>query len=246
MRLCLAVALLLPFGTAAWAQSQDNGGSAIYVPPAPPVVAAPVAPLAPVAPVPPAPPPGLVQTPLPQGLVQTPVPPGPVAPEQAPADNGVPDTAAPSPPAPAGNAPAGTVPGATAPGAAPSATAAAPPPPDAAPVIPNTWVPGTTATLGVLNKVDGGTSQVSIPVGGQSTIGDLQVSVQACDTRPPDQLPDTSIFLTVQGAPPQGEPASSGVPAAGTTLYRGWMVRSTPGATVVGDGSETFRVINCS
>ena len=106
------------------------------------------------------------------------------------------------------------------------------------PVIPNDWVPGTMVTLGVLNEVDGGTSQVSIPVGGQSEIGDLQVSVQACDIRPPTQLPDAAIFLTVtQAASGNGSP---------TTLYRGWMLRSEPGATVVGDGSETFRVIGCS
>jgi hypothetical protein len=29
-------------------------------------------------------------------------------------------------------------------------------------------------------------------------------------------------------------------------LYKGWMVRSTPGATVVGDAGETFRVVDCS
>jgi hypothetical protein len=109
-------------------------------------------------------------------------------------------------------------------------------PPDVAPVIPNVWVPGKVATLGVLNEVDGGTSTVSIPVGGQSAIGDLQVSVQACATRPPDQLPDAAIFLTVT---PSGN-------AAAAALYRGWMVRSAPGATVVGDSSEAFRIIGCS
>jgi hypothetical protein len=149
--------------------------------------------------------------PPPPGLVQTPVP---------PANQDVPATQAP-------NVPAGAAP----------ATAAPTAPPDAAPVIPNTWVPGTMATLGVLNEVDGGTSKVSVPVGGQSVVGDLQVSVQACDTRPPNELPDAAIFLTVT---PTGGDASS------STLYRGWMVRSTPGATVVGDGSETFRVIGCS
>jgi hypothetical protein len=119
-----------------------------------------------------------------------------------------------------------------------STTAATTPPaaPDTAPAIPNTWLPGKTAILGVLDKVDGGAGQVSIPVGGQANVGDLQVSVQSCVTRPPDQLPDTAIFLTVQNS-------SDG---SGSALYRGWMVRSAPGATVVGDASETFRVINCS
>jgi hypothetical protein len=88
----------------------------------------------------------------------------------------------------------------------------------------------------VLDKVDGSTSEVSIPVGGQQNVGDLQVSVLACVTRPPGQLPDTAIFLSVQN-PAQG---------ADTPLYRGWMVRSMPGAAVVGDASEIFRVVACS
>jgi hypothetical protein len=110
----------------------------------------------------------------------------------------------------------------------------APAPPDAAPPPPP-WAMGKTATLGVLDKVDGGTSQVTIPVGGQAAVGDLQVAVLACATRPPGQIPDTAIYLSAQ---------ASG--AAGAPLYHGWMLRSAPGAAVVGDASETFRVIGCS
>jgi hypothetical protein len=109
-----------------------------------------------------------------------------------------------------------------------------PPPPDAAPPPPP-WAMGKTATLGVLDKVDGGTSQVTIPVGGQAAVGDLQVTVLACASRPAGQIPDTAIYLSAQ---------ASG--AAGAPLYHGWMLRSAPGAAVVGDASETFRVIDCS
>jgi hypothetical protein len=107
---------------------------------------------------------------------------------------------------------------------------------DTAPVISSGWTLGKTALLGVLDKVDGSTSQVSIPVGGQANVGDLQVSVQSCVNRPAGQLPDAAIFLTV-------EPLAN---TSGPPLFRGWMVRSTPGATVVGDAGETFRVIGCS
>jgi len=117
-----------------------------------------------------------------------------------------------------------------------SAPAAAPTVPDIAPIPPNTWLPANTAIIGVLDKVDGSTTQLTIPVGGQAAVGDLQVSIQACVTRPPDQVPDAAIFLSVQ---PQSQSTAS-------PLFRGWMVRSTPGATVVGDGGETFRVINCT
>ena len=191
--------------SAAWAQ---NGTSEIVVPPAPPIAAAPAAPVpAPAPPLAP-PPPGLVQTPLP------------------PLDQGLPGmpVAAP-PPAPAGtaaSAPAGSAP-------------QLPPPADTAPVPPDNWTPGTTATLGVLNKVDGSISQLSLPAGGKPVqTGDLLVSVQACLTRPAGQIPDAAIFVTVM-------PANDGT----APLYRGWLVRSDPGATVAGDAGQTFRVINC-
>jgi len=119
-------------------------------------------------------------------------------------------------------------------GAAASATAA---PDDALPPqLDSSWLPGKTAAIGVLNKVDGSISNINVPVGGQTTIGDLSVNVLACVLRPPDQIPDAAIFISAAST------------AAGTDgpIYRGWMVRSTPGAAVVGDASETFRVIGCS
>jgi len=147
--------------------------------------------------------------------------------------------------APAANNPAPQAPAATPPPgltqttapAAPSVTAGTTPaPPDVAPTPPNDWLPGNTAILGVLDKVDGSASQISIAVGGQANIGDLQVSVLSCVSRPPAEIPDSAIFLSVQ----------ANAEGATTPLYRGWMVRSTPGATVVGDAGETFRVISCS
>lgn len=157
----------------------------------------------------------------------TPEAPSGPAPAQAPVQQPV------QPPPPGGgqNAPL------TGTGAAPPADATSQlPPPDVAPSPPNTWVPGGTAVVGVLNKVDGSTTQLRLAAGAPpQTVGDLQVSVQACLNRPAGQLPDTAIFLTVtptdQGAPP---------------LYSGWMLRSAPGATFVGNAGETFRVIGCS
>jgi hypothetical protein len=201
----LAVAGIAVLAGLGYASAQ----SSIAMPPAPPITAAPLTtPAAPATPA--APPPGLVQTPVPGA-------------------SALGDTAQSA--APGGDSPAAS--GTNAPTAAASPTA--PPPPDVAPVPPNTWVAGNSATLGVLDKVDGSTSQVSIPVGGQATVGDLQVSVQACVNRPADQIPDSAVFLSVQN---QSDGSSA-------PLYKGWMVRSTPAATVVGDASETFRVIGC-
>jgi hypothetical protein len=160
-----------------------------------------------------------------------------VAVPPAPAIVAAPSSSATPPPLPPAEQPPGLVqtpapPANTDNGAAQTATTA----PTAPPQPPNTWVPGTTAKLGVLNKVDGSVSAISIPVGGQANIGDLTVSVLACVNRPADQIPDTAIFLNAQSTT-----ADPTVPT-----YRGWLVLSTPGAAVAGDASETFRVIACS
>ena len=216
MRLPAAIFTALALSPSALAHAQ----SSLAVPPAPAIVSAPLAaPGAPAPPSAPAPPPGLVQTPF---------PPAPDASAPPPDNTGTTDAGVPNADSPAAaNTPA---PGLAAPDTSP----------DTPPAIPNTWLPGRTATLGVLDKVDGSTTQLVIPVGGQANAGDLQVSVQSCVSRPPDQLPDIAVYLAVQNTSAQNTSANA-VP-----LYRGWVVRSTPGATVVGDGSVSFRVIDCS
>lgn len=249
MRLLLLASAVSLIGGVAFAQSmlgqsspgQGAGGTqapAVLVPAPPPVVAAPpTAPVAPVAPSP-APPPGLVETPLP--------PPGSDNADNGSgaADNGngantdnggTAQAQVVSPAAPNGLNPAPASNGAVAPG--PSGNNPAPlPNNDVAPTPPNDWIPGKTAEIGVLSKADGSTSTLTIPVGGQATAGDLIVSVQACVTRPPGQLPDVAIFLTLQ--PKDG--------SGSAPLYHGWMVRSAPGATDAGNAGEAFRVMNCS
>ncbi len=193
----------------------------VAVPPPPPVVSSPAnAPEAPVGPQS-APPPGLVQTPFPRSG-------GDSGAQSGSADNGN------ASPVRAVSPSAGPVPAVNNPA---QAGTAQPAPVDTVPAPPNTWVAGNTAKLGVLNKIDGSTSILTIPVGGQATAGDLTVSVQACEMRPPGTLPDSAVFITLQSNAAQSD---------GGQAYRGWMVHSMPGATDVGDAGEAFRVITCS
>jgi hypothetical protein len=196
------------------AQSSDGGDGgaaappAIAVPPAPAIVAAPPS-------IQPIPAPAL---PPPPGLV----------PATPPADIDTGGSASTDQTAPAD--------GSAATGQAATAPTPAAPVQDIAPIPPNTWLPAKTAEIGVLDKIDGSVSTVSIPVGGQSVVGDLQVNVQACVIRPPDQVPDAAVFLALQSTQNASAPPN----------YRGWLVKSAPGAAVAGDASETFRVIDCS
>jgi hypothetical protein len=201
------IALSLAAG-AARAQSQDGSDSGtIAVPPAPAIVAAPPS-------IQPIPAPAL---PTPPGLVQA----------APPADIDTGGSAATPAQTPSADGSAGQ---------GQTATTPAAPIQDIAPIPPNTWLPAKTAEIGVLDKIDGSVSELSIPVGGQSVVGDLQVSVQACMTRPPDQVPDAAVFLALQSTQNPSAPPN----------YRGWLVKSAPGAAVAGDASETFRIIDCS
>jgi len=186
--------------------SQDLGPP-VAVPPAPPIT--PAAPAAPT--------PVVIGPPAPPGQVQTQMPP-------ANADSGN--------PAPVDNAQPGAPGAAPAPAPGPSvpSTADSMPPPAT-----NDWVPQKTASLGILDKVDGSTAALTIPVGGQSSVGDLLVDVLACVSRPAGEVPDDAVFVSIQPV----------VQSDGGPIFRGWMLRSIPGATVVGDASETFRVVGC-
>lgn len=239
-------------------QSQPGGAQSqavIAVPEPPPVVAAPAAAAPQPVPRPAvAPPPGLVQTKLPpQNMVQPPAMPSDNA-GSAPAPVPVPVSTTPvsaqavSPSAPVAQpkmsqaeaTPASA--SATAPSAAASpvpgsTTPAALPENDVAPVQENSWVYGHTAELGVLNKVDGSTETITVPVGGQVTSGDLMVSVQACVMRPPGELPNAAVYLTL--LPIKADDSTAPV-------YKGWIVKSVPGAANSENADEAFRVINCS
>lgn len=118
-----------------------------------------------------------------------------------------------------------------------AASPAALPTNDVPPVQNNQWVNGHVATLGVLNKVDGSTKTLTIPVGGQAVSGDLTVSVQACAMHQPGSLPDSAVFLTLQST----QNTNSGAP-----VYRGWIVKSEPGSSNAENADEAFRVVGCS
>ena len=234
------------FGQSLLGQSQPGGGmtsSAVPVAEPPPLIAAPATPAASASVPSSTPPAGLVETPLP--------PPNMVQPAAAPPDLG--GTSQPSqntpgmtikplpvqavsPATPAGAVSVSGSPtlGTPAPGATSPVSL---PPNDVPPVPENNWVYGHVAELGVLNKVDGSTAILTIPVGGQAVSGDLTVGVQACVVRPPASLPNAAVFLTLQ---PSNAAATDG------QGYRGWIVKSLPGAADAENADEAFRVIGCS
>ena len=126
-------------------------------------------------------------------------------------------------------------------------------PPARMPKRPNLWDKRKTAVLAILNKVDGTVSRVNVPVGGELTRDKLHIKVEACLVRPKSMAKDAAVFLDVTGpasdAPSAGSFGASKVATQSDgedRLFRGWLVQSEPGATVVGNAAVTFQILNCT
>ncbi len=179
--------------------------------------------------------------PLPAPQTQT----APVAPLQAPQAQGLPAPQAQGLPAPdlpgGGAASAGLAAGGL---ALPPAGEAAPPvaTPDAPAEVKPIWDRRAVAVLDVLDKEDGAVHRLRVPVGSSVSEGKLSIAIGACVVRPADMTPDAAIFITVTSSTVSADAASSD----GAPLFRGWLIRSEPGATVVGNAAVTMRLIGCT
>lgn len=80
-----------------------------------------------------------------------------------------------------------------------------------------------TAVLRGLDKVTGVARNFDAPVGRTVQFGSLNVTVRACVQRPPEELPETSVYLEVtdRGRGAEGEEAKP--------VFAGWIFASDPG-----------------
>ena len=104
------------------------------------------------------------------------------------------------------------------------------------------WRPRGGAVLDMLDKEDGAVTRLSVPVGSGFARGKLRIRVGACVVRPKTAAPDAAVYLTVRRI----AGAAKREAASGQPIFAGWLIRSEPGAVVVGDATVTFRVIGCS
>jgi hypothetical protein len=105
--------------------------------------------------------------------------------------------------------------------------------PTPAPPAP-TWQPKQTATLQALDKLNGQTATLSIPVGQTEAWRDTTIAVKACYARPPDQPQDSTALLTVQTA-------DSPTPA-----FTGWMLQAEPAASMMQHPVYDIRLLGCT
>lgn len=107
----------------------------------------------------------------------------------------------------------------------PQAATPAPPPP--------AWLPRGTAELQVLDKVNAQNALLTVKVGQDAQFGSLDIQVQACDVRPPDQPQDSAAFLAI---------TDSHADAPG---FRGWILANDPSLSMLQHPIYDVRVVGC-
>ena len=102
----------------------------------------------------------------------------------------------------------------------------------AGPIQP-TWLPQGTAELQVLDKVNAQNALLTVKVGQEAHFGSLNIQVQACSSRPPDQPRDSAAFLTITDS------------IADAPGFRGWMLANNPSLSMLQHPIYDVRVVAC-
>ena len=92
------------------------------------------------------------------------------------------------------------------------------------------------AILQGLDKVTARISTISAPIDHPVRFGALQITARYCRTRPPEETPETSVFLEILELK-TGEPA--------VRVFGGWMFASSPALNALEHPVYDLRVIAC-
>ncbi|PWE17317.1 DUF2155 domain-containing protein [Marinicauda salina] len=101
--------------------------------------------------------------------------------------------------------------------------------------------PGAVAVLRGLDKVTARTRDFEAPVGETVTFGALDITVRYCRKRPPEETPETFVFLQVDDRRTDG----FGEEAEGERIFSGWMFASSPALNPLEHPVYDVWVIDC-
>jgi hypothetical protein len=93
-----------------------------------------------------------------------------------------------------------------------------------------------TAVLRGLDKVTARVSTFNAPIGSAIRFGPLEIITRACDKRPPEETPESAVFIDVSEVH-AGEPTES--------IYRGWMFASSPALAAMEHPVYDVWVLDC-
>ena len=93
--------------------------------------------------------------------------------------------------------------------------------------IASSWIESQTAELQLLDKITARISTKSVPVGGGTEFGTLELRVHYCAYRPPEEPPENVAFIIIfdngyaEKKPKKAQKAQK-------ALFSGWMFASSP------------------
>jgi hypothetical protein len=96
--------------------------------------------------------------------------------------------------------------------------------------------PFPVAVLRTLDKVTARVATIEVPVGTATALGSLEVTVRACDKRPPEETPESAAFLEIVDTKPDEPPQ---------TLFSGWMFASSPALSALEHPVYDIWVVDC-
>ena len=88
-----------------------------------------------------------------------------------------------------------------------------------------TWIDGNKARLQALDKITARISTVEAPVGASRFFGTLEVLINRCAFRPPEEPPENAAFITIHDRGYEGfEPK---------LIFSGWIFSSSPAVSAI-------------
>lgn len=109
---------------------------------------------------------------------------------------------------------------------------------------PSAWasnIVGDVVTLRALDKVTATTQDFEVPVGESLTYGSLRVDVKHCERKPPEETPETFVFLQIFDRRLDGQ----GEEVEQAKLFSGWMFGSNPALSSLEHSVYDVWVIGC-
>jgi len=94
------------------------------------------------------------------------------------------------------------------------------------------------AVLQGLDKITARVSTIKVTVGETVKFGSLQITLRACDKRPPEEQPESAAFLQVVEQKP-GETQA-------VTRFSGWMFASSPALSAMEHPVYDLWVLDCA
>jgi hypothetical protein len=96
--------------------------------------------------------------------------------------------------------------------------------------------PMDEAKLQGLDKITARVSTIEAPVGQPVAFGALEITVRACDKRPPEEPPESAAYLEIVERKTNEEPK---------TVFSGWMFASSPAVSALEHPVYDIWVLDC-